>query len=176
MEQKKQRIFLAGVILIAVISLLAGGYFTLRKGVSLDAKGDSVTISFPDGPSWTGFWDGENFTDSEGFLIGWWAEIRLYTEDGQPEPGDADYCQPLNKVYFGQEETISAWYILGAGVLVYILGVVTVLYPDKVHFLFSKWAYNNPELSDAGILAERIGGVVVLILGICLMTGIVWML
>ena len=58
------------------------------------------------------------------------------------------------------------------GLIVYILGVLAVVYPDKMHFLFRRWVYNNPELSETGRALEQIGGGFVAIVGIILMTGV----
>ena len=62
-------------------------------------------------------------------------------------------------------------YIAFLGVLVYVLGIVTILNPDGVHFFLSRWKYNNPELSEPGRLLEQIGGGFIVVIGIGIMTG-----
>ena len=53
----------------------------------------------------------------------------------------------------------------------YVLGIVTILNPDGVHFFLSRWKYNNPELSEPGRLLEQIGGGFIVVIGIGIMTG-----
>lgn len=214
---KKRKMLLTGVVLIAIISLAAGWYFTLRKGiyvgenffyrlrdtryeqnksnyiellsdgdfkivsdteeknVSLHSKADVLEFSFADGTSLKGVWDGETLTDSEGFPIGW-DEIQVSINGEPAEVSNATYCQSLCRIYFGKEETISVWYMQGLGLLVYILGIVSILYPDEAHFFLSRWRYHNPELSETGRLMEQIGGVMLSVLGVSIMSGVLLML
>ncbi|MDO4340203.1 MAG: hypothetical protein Q4C91_19295 [Eubacteriales bacterium] len=216
---KKRKILLTGIVLIAVVSLAVGGYFTLRKGIyagesffyrisdaryeqnksnyierttgsgfKIVADGEEKTVSvyenanllvfsFSDGTSLEGSWDGEYLTDSQGFPVGW-DEIQ-FSVNGEPiEAGisNAAYCQALCKIYFGKEETISVWYFSVIGILVYILGVVSILHPDEAHFFLSRWKYHNPELSETGRLMEQIGGVALCVLGVSIMSGILLVL
>jgi len=36
------------------------------------------------------------------------------------------------------------------GALIYVIGAVTFLFPEKMYFLGSRWRYKNAELSDDG--------------------------
>jgi hypothetical protein len=78
----------------------------------------------------------------------------------------------LCKIYYGKYETISAWYLQLLGVILYVLGIVVVLYPNKTHFLFSRWRYQSPELSEMGRIVEQIGGVVISVIGVVVMSGL----
>lgn len=215
-EKRKKQIRLIGVILLAVVSLLAGGYLTLRKGVyvgedffyringtryeknksnyieralndkfklisdfgektvSVYSDEDKITFDFSDGFSATGLWNGDEFTDLEGLPFGW-DNISVWSNE-PVEISDEAYCQTLCRIYMGKEETISAWYLQAIGVLVYIMGIVIILYPDEAHFFLEKWRYKEPELSDLGRLLEQIGGLAVVILGIGIMTGVIFIL
>ncbi|MBQ7795521.1 MAG: hypothetical protein IJ374_03055 [Lachnospiraceae bacterium] len=51
------------------------------------------------------------------------------------------------------------------GALVYVLGAVTILYPETMHFLGSRWRYRNAELSEDGKMMEQFGGVICMIFG-----------
>lgn len=214
---RKKKLFLFIAILVGVVSLLSGWYFTLRKGVyvgddfyyKVDAGfvrhngsnyitfsdydfkivSDSgeitgtiqvsehlkVNFTFSDGTDASGTWDviGNYFnSDDERDLV----RVEFQTTGGvreQPKLTGADYASVLCDIYFGAYETILNWMILVFGIVIYIIGIVDMLYPNEMHFLFSKWRYQNPELSESGVLAARIGGAVVCIMGICVMSGLV---
>lgn len=147
---------------------------TGRKTVSVNADENSLTFAFSDGTSLTGTWDGTNLTDSEGLPIGW-DEIHISAGAESVEASNTAYCEALCRIYYGEEETRSAWYIQAVGIVIYILGIVTVLRPDRAHFFLSGWRYHNPELSEAGRLLEQASGIVIAVLGVGMMSG-VWLM
>lgn len=209
----KKRIMLAVVIAVAIVSVLVGWYFTLRKGiyvgekfyykisenryernssdyiervtdsdfkivsdggsrtVTVKADGDLLNFVFPDGTSLTGVWNGTYLMDLDGLPIGW-NQVQILANNEAAEISDTTYCQALCRIYYDCGETISEWYINLVGMMIYSLGIVTVLYPHKVHFFLIGWRYNNPKLSDMGRLSEQIGGVVIGVIGILVMTGV----
>lgn len=210
---RKRKLFWGGVVLVAIVCLGIGWYFTLRSGVyvgdyfyykvsetryqrnrsnylefvsgdevrigldegemsvSIEENGDdSFAFAFSNGRSVRGNWNGEDLVDSDGLLIGW-SDVRIVTDDQSYVPGEAAICQAICDVRFGNEDTISRPYIAFLGVLVYVLGIVTILNPDGVHFFLSRWKYNNPELSEPGRLLEQIGGGFIVVIGIGIMTG-----
>jgi len=215
-KKRKRRILILAAALIAVVSLLSGWYFMLRKGVSvgddffykvsenryaknksdyierisegefkigsdagekiitLSQKADMLVMDFMDGTVAEGYWDGKYFRNKEGVPFGW-DNIQITTDNEPVRVNDKSYCHALCKIYFGAEETMAPWYTLVAGLIIYILGLISIMYPEEVHFLFKQWQYNKPELSDAGRLAEQIGGAVVVVVGICIMSGIMRM-
>ena len=215
-ENTKKQLFLMGAVLIAVVSLLAGWYFTLRKGVyvgddfyykvsdmkyqknqsnyierisdsefklvsdtgektvSLQFHNDLATFDFPDGKPYEGYFDEatETFRDKEGMIIGW-DSIQIVGGDEPKKISDRTYCVPLFQIYFNKGETRGIWYLQVLGIILYILGIVTVLYPNEVHFFLTRWKYDYPELSESGLLMERIGGVIESLIGIVFMFGLV---
>lgn len=215
-ESRKKQILLIAAAVAAIISLLAGWYFTLRKGVyvgekffykisttryeqndsnyieqvsdsgfeivsdtgkktvSVKVERNSLIFAFSDGTSLTGVWDGVYLTDSEGLPVGW-DMVQISVNEKPIEVSNATYCQALCRIYYGKEETISKWYIQVVGILIYLLGIVSVLYPDEVHFFLIKWKYNNPELSETGRLLEQIGGVMISVMGIGITSGVLLM-
>lgn len=212
-EKKKRQMLIIGAALAAVISLIAGWYFTLRKGVYVGERfyykisgtkyaqnksnyielisGDHFKIvsdsgekavsfqldagllvfDFSDGASLQGYWNGEYLVDAEGFPIGW-ENIEVLINEEPAKISNADYCQVLCRIYYDKNETISEWYLQVLGILVYIVGILLILYPNKAHFFLGKWRYNNPELSEAGRAMEQIEGGILVILGIGMMSGI----
>ena len=59
------------------------------------------------------------------------------------------------------------------GVLIYVLGIVQIYYPDKVYFFLRRWQFQNAELSDEGRTVTVIGGVIICIIGIGVMSGLI---
>ena len=57
--------------------------------------------------------------------------------------------------------------ILGA--IIAILGLPGLIWPEQTYFFFTSWKFENPQLSDDGIFAERIGSVILSIIGIVFM-------
>ncbi|MCM1189173.1 MAG: hypothetical protein NC541_07720 [bacterium] len=216
-EDRKRKILKIGAVLIAVISLLTGGYFTLRKGIYLNndffrrvsqtryehnrsnyieltSDGDfrivsdagertgnlssddsSLHITFSDGTTLTGIWDGEHLTSPNG--LPWeWGIVTISVNNEPTEISDAAYSQALAKIRFGAYESISAWPVPVLGLLIYFFGVMGFLYPNKMHFLFRRWMYDNAELSESGIFLEKTGAALAAFLGVLMMTGAIFFL
>ena len=215
-ENTKKKLLLMGAVLIAVVSLLAGWYFTLRKGVyvgddfyykvsdmkyqknesnyierisdsefklmadsgektvSLQFHNDLATFNFSGGKSYEGYFDEatETFRNKEGMIIGW-DSIQIVGGDEPKKVSDRTYCEPLLRIYFDKDETRGSWYLQILGIILYILGIITVLYPNEVHFFLNSWKYDYPELSESGLLMERVGGIVECLIGIVFMSGLV---
>ncbi|MCM1026608.1 MAG: hypothetical protein NC432_09235 [Roseburia sp.] len=226
-ESRKRRILKIGAVLIAVISLLTGGYFTLRKGVYLNneffrrvsstryehnrssyieltSQGEfrivtetgekagtlrfddgALCFTFSNGTSLTGVWNGEHLTAPNGMPLDWGAitisvnnriENSIVMNNEPVGLSDAASCQALARIYFGAHDSISAWPVPILGLLIYLYGVLGFLYPDKMHFLFRRWIYDNAELSEGGRLLEKAGAALTVILGVLMMTGAVFFL
>ena len=63
----------------------------------------------------------------------------------------------------------SAWIALAYAVF-YWLGAATLLWPEKLAFFGSRWRfYSEPELSDAGLMAEYFSGVVIMITSVAVL-------
>lgn len=147
------------------------------KTASIHADDMSVTIDFSHGESLTGFWNGECLQDADGFPLGWdsfsvTAQYSDGTSDPEPAAGSISYAEAICRIYFGQETARSVWYVPVLGIILYIIGVITVMYPEEMHFLFIRWRYRNPELSDEGILLERISGIALCIAGLAFMSSL----
>ncbi|HCT89954.1 MAG TPA: hypothetical protein DF613_01020 [Lachnospiraceae bacterium] len=214
---EKQR-FLAIAVLAAVLALLAGWYFTLRKGVyvgdkfyyktsdtryahsptrtieltsdaeftilsgsdrqtvSFRADGSRITFTFPDGESLAGTWNGDDLMGPKGLPLGW-DEINILI-NGEPDRlSNPAWGLALGRIYFGKTETISDWFVPFLGILIYIIGIATILKPDEVHFFLRRWQYTTPELSDSGRTLERISGAAIAVLGLAVMSGLLlWFL
>ena len=55
-------------------------------------------------------------------------------------------------------------------VLFFVLGAIQLLFPEKMAFFGSRWQFRNePELSDAGLAAAKIGGAILIVGGIIML-------
>lgn len=147
------------------------------KTASIHADDMSVTLDFSDGESLTGFWNGAYLQDADDLPFGWdslsvTAQFSDGTSDPEPAVGSVSYGEAICRIYFGQEAGQSVWYIPVVGVIFYIVGILTVLYPEEMHFLFDRWRYRNPELSPNGILLEQISGIALCIAGLAFMSSL----
>ena len=147
---------------------------TGERTVSLQFNNNLATFDFSDGKSYEGYFDEvtETFRDKEGMIIGW-DSIQIVGGDEPKEISDRSYCVPLFQIYFDEGETRGCWYLQVLGIILYILGIITVLYPNEVHFFLTSWKYDYPELSESGLLMERIGGIIECLIGIAFMSGLV---
>jgi len=62
-----------------------------------------------------------------------------------------------------------AWIVV-LYILFYALGAATILWPEKLAFLGHRWRFaTEPELSDAGLAMELLGGVIIIIMSIVML-------
>lgn len=128
----------------------------------LMAEGDRITVDLGDGEPLTGTWDGERLLDESGLPLGV-GEV-IITINGQESPMSRyAMAATLTRMAFGAVEHRGSFWLSLMGAILYLLGAVTFLYPEQAHFFLSRWQYEHAELSDAGILAERIGAVVAMV-------------
>ena len=83
------------------------------------------------------------------------------------------YSNVLGRILYGNLESISFWGFTVLGVLIYVLGIVQIYYPDKVYFFLRRWQFQNAELSDEGRTVTVIGGMIICIIGIGVMSGLI---
>ena len=55
-------------------------------------------------------------------------------------------------------------------ILFFVLGSIQLVFPEQTAFFGSRWQFRNePELSDAGLAAVKIGGAIVMLIGIIML-------
>lgn len=134
---------------------------------------DEVEFSFSDGTHVSGQWNGMFFDSGS---VSDFIRIEVgQTDNGPAKPTGRAFTDALYRIYSGQLETISQAGVSFFGLLIYILGIVNILYPEEIHFLFNRWRYRSPELSDEGILVESIGGAVICVMGVIMMSGAIFL-
>lgn len=142
-----------------------------------------VTVTFDDGEVREGIWgrDGELMGDSGMSL---WMEGMFFGDEtitityettqnyGTSQPrtvGKLTLAETFCKIVF--EETTRAGLVRAVllGAVFYIVGALGFLFPEQMHFLFNRWRYYQPELSDAGIWWEKAGAVCLMVMGVVVM-------
>lgn len=143
-----------------------------KVNVSYTMNGDQVTFSFAD-DSISGTWMGDQLIAADGSPVGL-DEIQITTGNEKPVISNETYSNALGHILYGNLESISFWGFTVFGILIYVLGIVQIYYPDKVYFFLRRWQFQNPELSDTGKAVVVIGGVILSIIGIGVMSGLVF--
>jgi len=138
--------------------------------VQLDWKGDQARLEFDDGTVLEGRWTGKDLIDKDGRPL-WMNDdesmIHIIVGD-EPEPPLRKYTIACGLCRMDRKELEpfgSGWMLL-LGAVIYVLGMLNILYPEQMYFLGNRWRYRNAELSDAGYMMQFFGGIVLLILGV----------
>ena len=96
--------------------------------------------------------------DSEGLPLAWNQGITVSVGGEEPPTNPYALADALYGMYAGATEPRGEWGMVWIYALLYWMGLTAILWPEETHFLFSRWAYRNAELSDAGIAMQRLGG------------------
>ena len=130
---------------------------------ALCRDGDMVSIAFADGETLTGHWDGANLCNDDGTPYAYTAHTVTVTVGNEPSPlGRAPLADVMCRMAFGVTEARGSLHLLVVGTVLYVLGALYVLIPEKMYFLGRQWVFSHAELSDMGRLGQIIGGWVLL--------------
>ena len=165
--QTSEGTFAAGGDRIAIERAENGARFTGEvAGEALDAQltqndgrirvemGENVVEGYPS--------DG-GLVDDEGLPLAWSQGITVSAGDEEPPVHPYVLADALYGMYAGATEPRGEWGMVWIYALLYWMGLAAILWPEETHFLFSRWAYRNAELSDAGIAMQRLGGGVAMV-------------
>lgn len=127
---------------------------TYNYEFSGDASSFSITITYPDGSS---YW----YTQSEGMGHGGWSND--YDESAYVS-GDTlvDVVQEKAPKHTNPGKITAALMLIA-------LGIFDAVFPKVSWYLGYGWRYKNAEPSDAALTFARVGGVIVIIVGIILL-------
>lgn len=176
MKKIQEHLGLVFLIIIAIFAVAIGGYFTLRKGVFIGddfyykVRADKFvhnTVNYVERTK-----DDTFLLVADGSPVGW-DEMQIIAGNEKPVISDETYSNALGHILYGNLESISFWGFTVLGVLIYVLGIVQIYYPDKVYFFLRRWQFQNAELSDEGRTVTVIGGMIICIIGIGVMSGLI---
>ena len=165
--QTSEGTFAAGGDRIAIERAENGARFTGEvAGEALDAQltqndgrirvemGENVVEGYPS--------DG-GLVDDEGLPLAWSQGITVSAGDEEPPVHPYVLADALYGMYAGATEPRGEWGMVWIYALLYWMGLTAILWPEETHFLLSRWAYRNAELSDAGMAMQRLGGGVTMV-------------
>jgi len=144
------------------------------QSVVMETDGKRYSFQYEDGALVEGFaghWSDE-LVDAEGVPLGWTDGVAIYIGE---EPVDDAFSGKYNlsNVLFRMHEGICEQkghvLLIVFGLLLYALGVASILWPEKVHFFGSRWRYAHAELSSDGIAVQILSGIANIVLAIVLM-------
>ena len=160
--QTSEGTFAAGGDRIAIERAENGARFTGEvAGEALDAQltqndgrirvemGENVVEGYP---------SNGGLVDGEGFPLAWNQGITISVGGEEPPMNPYALADALYGMYAGATEPRGEWGLVWIYALLYWMGLAAILWPEETHFLFSRWAYRNAELSDAGIAMQRLDG------------------
>lgn len=139
---------------------------TLVWGEAVGNNGTRVCVTFQDGNKIEGIWNGETLSDADGKDLAFGRYDVVVTVNGKRSPvSDITWSKIFCKLSLGDTDTKGSIVFIFIGTMSYVLGALSFLFPDKTHFFLRGWQYERAELSDAGRLIAKTGGVVVMVLG-----------
>lgn len=149
-----------------------------KQEVSYEIEKEQITFYFPD-QTISGSWDTERkqlYDNGAPVLQNGNFE---FSEDGvniAPDMGQERCSYALCGIIYNDQETISKWYMNILGLILYILGIICVMYPEECYFFLIRWQFENGELSTLGRLWQQIGGGIIAGMGIFIMSGMAMLL
>ena len=144
-----------------------------KQEVSYEIEKEQITFYFPD-QTISGSWDTEQKELYDNGVPVLQNGNFEFSEDGvniTPDMGQERCSYALCRIIYNDQETISKWYMNIFGLVWYILGIIWVMYPEECYFFLRKWQYNNGELSAMGRLWQQIGGGILAVFGLFIMSG-----
>ena len=144
-----------------------------KEEVSYEIENGQITFHFPD-QTISGTWDparGELYDDGVPVLQNGNFEVSADGVLVAHSTAQERYSYVLCRIIYDNPQTISKWYLNILGLILYILGIICVMYPEECFFFLQKWQYNNGELSAMGRLWQQIGGGILAVFGLFVMSG-----
>ena len=182
--QTSEGTFAAGGDRIAIERTENGARFTGEvAGAALEAQltqtdglvrvemGEDVVEGYPangdlvDGEGFPLAWN-QGITVSVGgeeLPLAWNQGITVSVGGEEPPTNPYALADALYGMYAGATEPRGEWGMVWIYALLYWMGLTAILWPEETHFLLSRWAYRNAELSDAGMAMQRLGGGVAMV-------------
>lgn len=146
--------------------------FTARLGsqtfhARAELNGDFARFTFEDGTVTEGRWDNRfGLVDSQGVPISFSDNVEIIVGDEllryylTPGAIACEFC----RIAMDETEPRGHIGLILCGIALYALGAAHFLWPESMHFLFSRWRYQNAELSADGVFAEKAGAVLLMLI------------
>lgn len=139
---------------------------------TLRREGEKITVTFATGEIVEGYDKGlSHLMNADGSFLDADPIIVLVGNKLAEPLGKTALADRFFDIWkYGGEQWGPLWFPLMMGV-VYVLGVVQILWPEETYFFLSRWRYTHAELSEDGLVVQKLGGWVALIGSVALMYG-----
>lgn len=122
-------------------------------------EGNIASVTFPDGVTVTGTWDGRHLCDLSGVPYAYTADaITIVVNNESVPPSHTYQADVLCRMSMGETEQRGSLWCVAIGLLLYLIGALSILFPDKMHFFGGRWMYDQAELSDIGRFVQQLAG------------------
>lgn len=140
----------------------------------LSIENNQYTFTYEDGRTVQGYagkWMDE-LVDADGAPI-WLEDSIVVVADNERAPSALTREYSLSSILYHMVEDICEqrghFAVILMSMLIYALGIASFFWPEEVHFLGSRWRYVNAELSNEGILVQKISGAACAVVGVVLL-------
>ena len=155
----------------ADISILLDGE---ELNAALAVEGDKYTFAYEDGRTVQGYagkWADE-LVDADCAPV-WMEDGVVVVVGNERSPSALTREYSLSNILYHMVEGICEqrghFVVILMAMVIYALGIASFFWPEEVHFFGNRWRYANAELSDDGILVQKISGVACAIAGVVLL-------
>lgn len=125
--------------------------------------GEQIHVQFSDGTSVDATRHKNRLVDEEGLPL--YLGNRFVLDSYHP--GKPEITEAMYRLYRGDFESRGAWQMVFFSVISYALAFATWMWPDKVAFFGRRWQFDGePELSDAGLAMQQLGGVLLAVMAV----------
>lgn len=158
-------VFACGADSIRMEKADSGASFEIQlDGQALSAtlaqEDETIRLTFSDGRMVEGVGDGERLYDAQGLPLSWADSVTVTVGNERAPVNVYTLSNGLYRLYAGTLERRGEPLVILLAALLYGLGLLHLLWPERMFFLFSRWRYSHAELSDEGRLAQQLGGAV----------------
>lgn len=163
--------FTCGADIVRMQKAASGASFEIQLDgqallATLAQEDENIRLTFSDGRMVQGVGDGERLYDAQGLPLGWADSVTVMLNGERAPVNVYTLSNGLYRVYAGTLERRGEPLLILLAAMLYGLGLLNLLWPERMFFLFSRWQYSHAELSDEGRLAQRFGGVLLLAAGV----------
>lgn len=139
---------------------------------ALRQEGDKIIVTFATGKIVEGYDKGlTHLMNADGSFLDADPIIVLVGNELAEPLGKTALADRFFAIWkYGGEQWGPLWFPLLMGV-VYVLGVVQILWPEETYFFFSRWMFRHAELSDEGLMMRQLGGWIAAVGSVVLMYG-----
>ena len=121
--------------------------------------GDTMTVAFPDGETIAGTWNGKYLCDPDGMPYIFTTDMITISVGNEPvPPSRVSQAHLLCRMEQEDTEQRGSLWCIAVGLVLYVIGALSILFPDTMHFFGGRWLYDHAELSDAGRFLQRGAG------------------